>query len=58
MTAAQTIQVRLSFLRENLNRLLSIETRSAEEQTEMETLTAEVSAKETGTPGSTRRRRR
>ena len=46
MTAAQTIQVRLSFLRENLNRLLSIETRSAEEQTEMETLTAEVSAKE------------
>ena len=33
MTAAQTIQVRLSFLRENLNRLLSIETRSAEEQT-------------------------
>ena len=46
MTAAQTIQVRLSFLRENLNRLLSIETRSAEEQTEMETLTNEVSVKE------------
>ena len=46
MTTAQTIQVRLSFLRENLNRLLSIETRSAEEQTEMETLTNEVSVKE------------
>ena len=46
MTAVQTIQLRLSFLRENLNRLLSIETRSAEQQTEMETLTNEVSAKE------------
>ena len=46
MTPAQTIQVRLSFCRENLNRLLSIETRSAEEQTEMEALTNEVSAKE------------
>ena len=46
MTTAQSIQVRLSFLRENLNRLLSIETRSGEEQTEMETLTNEVSVKE------------
>ena len=46
MTAVQTIQIRLSFLRENLNRLLQVETRSAEQQTEMETLTKEVSAKE------------
>ena len=46
MTAAQTIQLRLSFLRENLNRLLQVETRSAEEQTEMEALTKEVGAKE------------
>ena len=46
MTAVQTIQLRLSFCRENLNRLLSIETRSAEQQTELETLTAEVSKRE------------
>ena len=46
MTPAQTIQVRLSFCRENLNRLLSIETRSDEQTAEMEALTNEVSAKE------------
>ena len=46
MTAAQTIQVKLSSARQRLNELLQVETRSAEEQTEMETLTAEVSAKE------------
>ena len=46
MTAAQTIQIRLSECRQRLNELLGIETRSAEEQTEMETLTNEVSAKE------------
>ena len=46
MTAAQTIQVKLSTCRQRLNELLGIETRSAEEQTEMETLTAEVSKRE------------
>ena len=46
MTAAQTIQIRLSECRQRLNELLGIEKRSAEEQTEMETLTNEVSAKE------------
>ena len=39
MTAAQTIQVKLSSARQRLNELLQVETRSAEEQTEMETLT-------------------
>ena len=46
MTAAQTIQLKLSSCRQRLNELLSVETRSAEEQTEMETLTNEVSVKE------------
>ena len=46
MTAAQTIEVKLSTCRQRLNELLQVETRSAEEQTEMETLTNEVSAKE------------
>ena len=46
MTAAQTIQVKLSSARQRLNELLQVEKRSAEEQTEMETLTNEVSARE------------
>ena len=46
MTAVHTIQLRLSFLRENLNRLLQVEDRSAEQQTEMAALTAEVSKRE------------
>ena len=46
MTAAQTIQVKLSSARQRLNELLQVETRSAEEQTEMETLTTEVSKRE------------
>ena len=46
MTKSQEIQVRLSECRQRLNELLQVEKRSAEEQTEMETLTAEVSAKE------------
>ena len=46
MTAVQTIQIRLSECRQRLNTLLQVETRSAEEQTEMEALTTEVSAKE------------
>ena len=46
MTAAQTIQIKLSSCRQRLNELLQVEERSAEEQTEMETLTNEVSAKE------------
>ena len=46
MTAAQTIQVKLSSARQRLNELLQVETRSAEEQTEMEALTNEVSARE------------
>ena len=46
MTPAQTIMLRLSFCRQTLNELLGVETRSAEQNTEMETLTKEVSAKE------------
>ena len=46
MTAAQSIQVKLSECRQRLNELLGVEKRSAEEQTEMEALTNEVSAKE------------
>ena len=46
MTAAQTIQIRLSECRQRLNTLLQIEMRSAKEQTELETLTAEVSQRE------------
>ena len=46
MTLAQTIQLKLSSCRQRLNELLGVETRSAEEQTEMETLTKEVGAKE------------
>ena len=46
MTAAQKIMIRLSECRQSLNTLLQVETRSAEQQTEMETLTKEVSAKE------------
>ena len=46
MTAAQTIQLKLSSCRQRLNELLQVETRSAEEQTEMETLTNEVSVQE------------
>ena len=38
--------LKLSSARQRLNELLQVEKRSAEEQTEMETLTAEVSAKE------------
>ena len=46
MTITQKIQLRLSECRQNLNELLQVETRSAEQQIEMETLTKEVSAKE------------
>ena len=46
MTAAQTIQIFLSTARQRLNELLQVETRSAEEQTEMEALTKDVSVKE------------
>ena len=46
MTAAQTIMLKLSSARQRLNELLQVETRSAEEQTEMETLTKEVSVTE------------
>ena len=46
MTAAQTLMIKLSSARQRLNELLQVETRSAEEQTEMETLTAEVSKRE------------
>ena len=48
MTAVQTIQIRLSECRQRLNTLLQVETRSAEEQTEMETLTAEGQRQGTG----------
>ena len=46
MTPVQTIQIRLSECRQRINELLGVETRSADEQTEMETLTAEVSKRE------------
>ena len=46
MTVAQQITLKLSTCRQRLNELLQVETRSAEEQTEMEALTNEVSAKE------------
>ena len=46
MTAAQTIQVKLSTCRQKLNELLQVETRSDEQNAEMETLTAEVSLRE------------
>ena len=46
MTAAQTIQVRLSECRQRLNELLQVETRSEDETTELERLTSEVSVKE------------
>ena len=46
MTPAQTIMLRLSTCRQRLNEILQVETRSTEEQTEMEALTKEVGAKE------------
>ena len=46
MTQSQKIMCRLSECRQALNVLLGIETRSAEQNTEMETLTKEVSEKE------------
>ena len=42
MTKAQQIQVRLSECRQKLNTLLGVETRTAEQNTELETLTGEV----------------
>ena len=46
MTPAQTIMIRLSTCRQRLNEILQVETRSTEEQTELETLTSEVSKRE------------
>ena len=46
MTKSQEIQLKLSSCRQRLNELLQVETRSDEEQTEMETLTNEVSLRE------------
>ena len=46
MTITQKVQLRLSECRQKLNELLQVETRSAEQQTEMEALTAEVSKRE------------
>ena len=42
MTKAQQIQVRLSECRQKLNELLGVETRSPEQQSELESLTGEV----------------
>ena len=42
MTKAQELQVRQSEVRQKLNELLGVETRTAEQQTELETLTAEA----------------
>ena len=46
MTPAQKIMVKLSECRQRLNELLGVEDRSAEQHTEMEALTKEVSLKE------------
>ena len=46
MTAAQSIQVRLSECRQRLNALLQVENRSGDETAEMEKVTAEVSKRE------------
>ena len=46
MKKSSILEIRLSECRQRLNELLQVETRSAEAQTEMETLTKEVSAKE------------
>ena len=46
MTAAQSIQVRLSECRQRLNEILLVETRSEDETAELEKLTQEVGAKE------------
>ena len=46
MLLSDKIQIRLSECREALNTLLQTETRTAEQDTEMETLTKEVSSKE------------
>ena len=46
MTKAQRIQIALSLCRQRLNELLGVEERSSEQQSEMESLTNEVSAKE------------
>ena len=46
MTKAQTIQLRLSECRQRLNELLQVETRSDEENTELEKLTSEVATRE------------
>ena len=46
MTTAQTIMLKLSSARQRLNELLQVETRSAEQNTEMETLVTEVSEQE------------
>ena len=46
MTPAQTIMLKLSTCRQRINELLGVEDRSAEQDTEMETLTADVSKRE------------
>ena len=46
MTAVQKLQIRLSECRQRLNTLLQVEKRSTEEDSEMATLTAEVSKRE------------
>ena len=46
MTTAQTIMIRLSTCRQRINELLGVEDRSAEQNSEMEVMTKEVSAKE------------
>ena len=46
MTAAQTIMLKLSSARQRLNELLQVESRSAEQNTEMQTLTETVSTTE------------
>ena len=46
MTQSQKIMIRLSECRQKLNELLGVETRSAEQTAQMESLTAEVSKRE------------
>ena len=51
MTRSQKIQVRQSEIREKLNGLLDTDTRTDEQQTELESLTGEIQKLEAGATG-------
>ena len=46
MTKSQELQIRMSEIRQRLNELLGVESRTAEQQTELETLTTEAARRE------------